>query len=195
MTKIGFGFDPAWKTLGAAIVSATDTLFKFEVWDSSTSAPGDNIDGPCFHVSTLIDKMLLFAGQNPADEISVCLERFVSYGNIRSSHTEEITRIIGQIEMKVELTPGLYGPMMLKAIDWKTKLCQTLVKYAGFDNPSSFLDKKFSIAAAKHISTTPDVKITDHEADAICLAAYPHIMAQAQAARTAGRAPLGGQPT
>jgi hypothetical protein len=189
--KVGFGFDPAWKTLGSAVVQETTKPFKFDVIFSSTTSPGDDPSGPCFHVASLVESMLAYAGQNPANEISVCLERFVSYGNVRSSHTEEITRIIGQLEMKVELTPGLYGPLMLKAIDWKTKLCQTLVKYAGFDNPSASLDKKFSIAAAKHISTTPDDKISDHEADAICLAAYPHILAQVHAARTSGRASLG----
>lgn len=180
--KYGFGFDPAWLTLGSAIVKTTNIPFKVDVKYKSTTSPGTDIDGSAYHVSQLINHMLasISLDRQPGGEISCCLERFVSYGPVRSSHTEEITRIIGQLEMKIELVPGLTGPMMLKAIDWKTKLCQTLVKYTGFDNPSSSLDKKFSIAAAKHLSTTPDVKITDHEADAICLAAFPHIMVQAQ---------------
>lgn len=195
--KYGVGFDPAWVTLGSAIIKESSQPFKVDILWVKTSSPGKEEGGPCFHIDGLFHDMNQILNLKWPGEclIPTTMERFVSYGNVRSSHTEEITRVIGIIEMACYYHHGLALPVQHKAIDWKTKLCQNLVKYAGFDNPSASLDKKFSLAAARHISTNPEKITNDHEADAICLAAYPHILAQVQAARTSGRTPLDGLST
>lgn len=188
MSVYGIGVDPGWVNLGAAVVKKTGVPFKFELlrvrtMDPSLSdAPERNI---FFLVDDLSDGLPISSCSDPyVKDPTISIERYVSYGNVRSSHTEEISTVIGMLRMEFWNWCGTTRPIMLKAIDWKTKLCQTLVKYSGFDNPSASLDKKFSVAAAKHISTNPEKVSNDHEADAICLAAYPHIMAQAHAART-----------
>lgn len=187
-SEYGVGFDPAWKTLGTAAVKVTETPFKFDVLLAKTSSPGDDKLGPAWHIFEVFGDVHMAI--NDYGCVPVTMERYVSYGPVRSSHTEKITRIIGMIEMKAHIDNLFMTPLLVKAIDWKTKLCQTLVKYAGFDNPSASLDKKFSLAAAKHISTNPEKITNDHEADAICLAAYPHVLAQAYASRTSGRTSL-----
>jgi hypothetical protein len=62
-----------------------------------------------------------------------------------------------------------------RAIDWKMDMVKALHKKKEFENPSSKLDKKFSIAAAKACLDHEHTFATDHEADAVCLASYPVI--------------------
>ena len=195
-SEYGVGIDPGWMNLGAAVVKTTDTLFKFEVVKSLTACPG-NSHSPTYNTILTVQE-LMWGIEKPIYDCQswiaalvphVSIERYVSYGNVRSTHTEEITEVIGIL--KAEFWHwGSIEPEMYKAIDWKTKLCQTLVRYTGFDNPSSSLDKKFSIAAAKHITTNNESIIDDHQADAICLAAYPKILAQTKAVRATTAAKL-----
>jgi hypothetical protein len=56
---------------------------------------------------------------------------------------------------------------MVRAIDWKPKVCKYLVRKKGFNNPYPSFDKQFSILAANTLSGG-DTKV-DHEADAVCL--------------------------
>ncbi len=106
---------------------------------------------------------------------SLTMERYVSYKNVMSSETENINITIGAILATFAQynVPG----KLLRAIEWKTKFASTLNMKHGFQNPSLKLDKKFSLAAAKHIVTNPELIINDHIADAICLAAFPSITA------------------
>lgn len=195
MSEYGIGVDPGWINLGAAVVKRAEAPFKFDILKARTVDPSLS-DYPernlFFLVDDLTEGLQISSCADPyVKDPTLCIERYVSYGNVRSSHTEEISTVIGMLRMQFWNWCGTTRVSMLKAIDWKIKLCQTLVKYDGFDNPSASLDKKFSLAAARHISTNPEKLKNDHEADAICLAAYPHVMAQAQATRASQRKPLG----
>lgn len=104
------------------------------------------------------------------------IERYVTYGQVITAQTETICGLIGSLRYFFEAVPSdsfqNNSPNLLRAIDWKIPLCQYLVKNKGFDNPSTSLDKKFSMAAAKAcLDNSEKIVIkTDHEADAICLA-------------------------
>lgn len=179
---VSIGVDPGWVNLGMAAVIPTDQPFKVQILVTKTLNPSLDPEG-------LVDEIplqVLQALPAPASDYrtsNLVVERYVSYGNVRSSETENITMVIGMLRMKFHLLSkecnGIITTSLLRAIEWKVKLAQILSKHCAFQNPSSDLDKKFSIAAAKFISINPDVIKTDHEADAICLAALPFILEQA----------------
>lgn len=111
---------------------------------------------------------------------SACLERYVSYKGVNTAEAENILMLIGGLRQALRYSQASlpFDVLLVRAIDWKTDLVKYLVKNKGFDNPSTSLDKKFSIAAAKCIIGNHEIK-TDHEADAICLAAYPSLLGEA----------------
>lgn len=154
------GIDPGWKNLGAAVLLNQDKelrLLRSWTWDVSggpTNVPGDILQ--------------VMDNARPTD---VTIERYVPYNNTFSAEAENITMLIGGLRQRFsEEGADVY---LVRAIDWKTALVKILVKYYGFDNPSTSLDKKFSVAAAKCLLKLDNLNITDHEADAICLAAFP----------------------
>jgi hypothetical protein len=109
----------------------------------------------------------------------VTIERYVPYNNVFSSETENITMLIGMIR-GIFLRPNPCSdlgltPRMERAIDWKIKMSQICNKHTEFSNPSSGLDKKFSISLAKHITGNSYEFKTDHEADATCIASIPFL--------------------
>lgn len=182
----GIGIDPGWVSMGCATVKATEESFKFDVvyaqtWDPSQQLTGNVISFAACAMMRPIPTEVLQGEQL----VPLCIERYVSYGNVRSTHTEEILMVVGRLQQEFFSRRGVSEPMMLKAIDWKTKLCQTLVQYTGFDNPSKkgSLDKEFSVAAAKHLTINHDLIVDSHTADSVCLAAYPLVLAQARAAK------------
>jgi hypothetical protein len=163
------GVDPAWKNLGLSIVreDPDGKLYKVHscVMNPSTYP----------NISAFVDALwieVLNAMKSDGHEpviASVTIERFVAYQGVSTSETENICMIIGALQYLFKAS----GALMLRAIDWKTSLVKELFKRKGFENPSTKLDKKFSIAAAK-ACLDEDVKFaTDHEADGTCLAAYP----------------------
>lgn len=194
LDNYSIGIDPGWVNMGCATVKEVSP-FKFEIlysgtWDPSKALTENQIK---FAVSAMLKPIPYNAGGN-VDLMPVAIERYVSYGNIRSTHGEEILMVIGMLRMELFNRRGMAEPIMLKAIDWKTKLCQTLVRHTGFDNPSKkgLLDKEFSVAAAKHLTSNNELISDDHQADAICLAAYPQVLVhakQAKAANSSGSAP------
>lgn len=94
------------------------------------------------------------------------IERFVAYKNVLSEASEQILMFIGALQYAL-LDRG-YEVHMVRAIDWKPKVCKYLVRSKEFNNPYSSFDKKYSILAAQTLSGI-EGKMVDHEADAICL--------------------------
>lgn len=163
------GIDPGWKNLGYAILKEEDgefTLLKSGVENPSVK----DAEFPQYFYSKVFQDIYIEDDLH-RDEIAVLdqvsLERYVPYNNTFSAEAENITMLIGGLR-EVFKPANLY-----RAIDWKTALVKMLVKHTGFDNPSTSLDKKFSIAAAKHILNNKGDFNSDHEADAVCLAAFP----------------------
>lgn len=151
------GIDPGWKTMGLSIKRdglAPVTRF-FEPHKS------ESITG--FMVLRLIPMLTTWTSRDRITD--VYMERFVAYKGIHSDATEQILMLIGALQYQFGATGS--NVHMVRAIDWKPKICKYLVRTQGFDNPSTTFDKAFSLAAAKALSGT-DV-VTDHEADALCL--------------------------
>ncbi len=94
------------------------------------------------------------------------IERFVTYRGVQSDASERTSILVGA------LATLLPQATLVRAIDWKTSVMHYLYTQ-GFRNPSSTLDKKFSLAAAEFSS---GVRFkTDHEADAFLLSLYGYI--------------------
>lgn len=160
------GIDPGWKNLGYAILKEENG--EFSLVHSGVENPSEtDAEFP----SVLAAKTWSIIGSEN-DFTHKSVERYVPYNNTFTAETENITMIIGGLR-------EVFRPVNLyRAIDWKTQLVKLLAKNTGFDNPSTSLDKKFSIAAARHILNNKGDFNSDHEADAICLAAFPAILAR-----------------
>jgi Holliday junction resolvasome RuvABC endonuclease subunit len=162
------GIDPGWKNLGLAVLTKNlETneikLVKSKVFNVSEFGS----------ISKFVDVLDEFITPLILHVDSVTIERYVTYAGVNTAESENICMVIGALTYYFagSLSWGK-EPLLVRAIDWKTTLVKTLVKKKKFDNPSDKLDKKFSIAAAK-ACLDEEVKFdTDHEADAICLAAY-----------------------
>lgn len=96
----------------------------------------------------------------------VTIERYVSYKGVLSSTTEAVLMYIGALCSNLNNNKVSYS--LTRAVDWKIQLSKHLFKTTDFKNPSTKLDKKFSLAAAEKITNTKFK--TNHEADAACLA-------------------------
>lgn len=169
--KVSLGIDPGWNNLGMATVVPVDKIedgrFKVEIVSSGSYNVSEN---PERFVENLPFKYVGFASD-------VTIERYVSYANVRSGESENITMLIGMLRMRyhlLQLVPDdKINIRLIRAIEWKTKLAQTLSRYCEFNNPSLDLDKKFSMAAAKFIVVNPNEIKNDHIADSVCLASLP----------------------
>lgn len=168
------GIDPGWRNLGYAVLKQEGQGFRLV--KSGVNNPSEkDADFPDFFYSQVFRDIIAADDLDP-DEFpavgDVAIERYVPYNNTFSAEAENITMLIGGLRQ-------IFNPVRLyRAIDWKTALVKLLVKHTGFDNPSTSLDKKFSIAAAKHILNNKGEFSSDHEADAICLAAFPVLAAR-----------------
>lgn len=107
---------------------------------------------------------------NKDESVELCgmmMERFVYYDGVHNPNSEQILMVTGQMQFwakdRYDVTP-----VMIKAFDWKNRLSKHLYK-KGFRNPSERLDKEFSLAAAEFIFPEHNF-LTDHEADAACMA-------------------------
>lgn len=168
--KWRIGIDPGWKNLGLAIVLDSDgvlTKLHTEVMNPSIYLSItkfiealDDVINPLLHKVS-----------------SVTIERFVAYAGVSTSETENICMLIGALSHYFASEAGWsVEPLLVRAIDWKIPLVKALVKKKSFDNPSSKLDKKFSIAAGMACLDEEIKFVTDHEADSVCLAAFPVIV-------------------
>ena len=173
MTRLHLGMDPGIKNFGLATLVQVDQ-YKFEIVHKQTLDTGTYTSLEEFGA-----QLLTLARLNPPHTNStLTIERFVPYNNVWSDIAEDVNNLIGMIRLSWYVENKLHPAKLVRAIEWKTALVRKLARETGFDNPSpkGELDKKFSLAAAKHIVINPEVITTDHEADAICLAAFPVLM-------------------
>jgi len=158
MSTYTIGVDPGWASFGVAI-SKDEVLLTKKSYVPKTFS---SISAFILELESLLTGTYSLG---EADFEKVFLERFVSYSGIQADG-EHVLMLIGALvyyfesRRKVEVN-------LVRALDWKVKVCQYLVKAKGLSNPYSKLDKKFSVWAA--LSLTGDTVKSDHEADAMCL--------------------------
>lgn len=158
------GIDPGWKNLSVAWVKPGDKPFKVEVIKAIVLDVSTN---PMDSIEKALKESNLETSQSMSWKLAG-IERYAPYANVRTAETENITMVVGMLQMCL-FTKGV-DCTLYRAIDWKIRLAQTLSKNTSFKNPSSKLDKKFSKAAANEIISNDFILETDHEADAICIA-------------------------
>lgn len=181
---ISIGIDPGWKNLGLAI-SRRISSTKIEVIGSKVFNPSL---GDAIFVESLPLIVNSILGDTTKYEVGyLTIERYVPYNNVFSAETENITMLIGMIRSRFfhsnECSESGLNVNLVRAIDWKIKLAQHNAKHTEFSNPSSSLDKKYSIAMASFITDNKYEFKTDHEADAICLSSLPLLGGQGPQAR------------
>lgn len=175
--KYHVGIDPAWKNLGLSIVKEEVETGELTLLSSYVMNPSEYKTIPEF-VQRLIGVVYedIQKDPNPGVISTITIERFVAYAGVSTSETENICMIIGALQYAFKEHSNL-NSLMLRAIDWKTNLVKQLFKTQGFDNPSTKLDKKFSLAAGNAcLKKEKNIFKTDHEADSTCLASYSVIM-------------------
>lgn len=168
------GIDPGWKNLGVAVSEYNKETKKFKLLSSKVFNVSEYGT-----ISKFIEGLDKFLVPLILRVDSVTIERYVAYAGVSTAESENICMVIGALSYY--FASFMYWekePLLLRAIDWKTTLVKTLYKKKGFDNPSSKLDKKFSIAAAKACMDEATEFETDHEADAVCLSAYQKLTAK-----------------
>jgi Holliday junction resolvasome RuvABC endonuclease subunit len=176
------GIDPGWINLGLAVLLPEPGTNKYR---KVFSAVYDPSKAPEAFVESLPLVLLSALPGIPTDYggTSLTVERYVPYVGVTTQVTEDLTMLIGMIRMKFyslglqSCPPSPISVRLTRAIDWKTYLAKTLSKNEGFSNPSKSaeLDKVFSKAMAELLLINPESIKTSHEADAICLAALPHL--------------------
>jgi len=164
------GIDPGTVNLGLALVEDSGLIIHTQVLNMKDS------NNMLQFIDMLIDLCrdhIPVDSSNRREHINrVVIERFVPYAGTFSSDSERIVMLIGGLQYAFHETHGS-EVLLLRAIEWKPKLCKDLYKKKKFNNPSTKFDKKFSHAAATCI--TGQKFKTDHEADAVCLAYYDKI--------------------
>jgi Holliday junction resolvasome RuvABC endonuclease subunit len=172
-TRFLLGVDPGFKNLGAAIVRQDLTgEHPYSLLESKVFNPSKASSLESFTASFLDWVAGSCGGLDLVDSSSI--ERYVAYQGVSTAETESITTIIGMLRYGLWEASG-DTPHLYRAIEWKTCLSKALFK-TGFRNPSTDLDKTFSMAAAAALLGLDKSKSTiktDHEADAICLATIP----------------------
>jgi len=166
------GIDPGWKTLGLSVVRREES--GLVLVHSETMNPSER---GLFQTTDIVRNLVSELGPSV-----VHMERYVGYAGVHSKDSERILMMIGALEYALGLAGNIEELSLYRAIDWKTELVKLLFRKRGFDNPSTKLDKKFSIAAAKACVNVSTVGST-HEADSICLASLPFIREEADCAR------------
>lgn len=147
------GIDPGWSTCGVSLTNLEGIHDSHEFIVPKFHGLNKAVDliVETFKVPTLVSK--------------VYIERFIPYNGIDTNLSEPINIFIGALTYYFQ-SVGI-EVVMVRAADWKPRVCKYLVRKQGFDNPGKGFDKVFSLAAAKALSGCTD--INDHEADAICL--------------------------
>lgn len=120
---------------------------------------------PAEHASPVAFAEALLSDLGDLPVKKVFIERFVSYQGKFVTTAESTCLLIGVLAFALREKGPLY---LMRATDWKVKAVHLLRRENGFLNPSTKLDKKFSIAAARSIC--PTFSGTDHEADALVMA-------------------------
>jgi hypothetical protein len=175
-TRYLLGCDPGWKNWGSALLKEENgELELVHTWllNPSTFPSVSHFAEHLWNEVSCFDQRTVS---------SVVIERFVPFGGQATAEAEAINHTIGSLCGIIRLKDPFLQPLLVRSVEWKTALVKALVKTKGFDNPSATLDKKFSFAAAEACLDFEklDKERTDHEADSICLAAYPQIMKNVQ---------------
>lgn len=159
------GVDPGWTNLGFAKIRIDETGFPI-ILELGSMDPSKY--GICGTVEYLRTKFGIFNSEY------LCLERYVTYSGKENPASEQILMLTGAMLLAQGKDTEVF---LRRAIDWKAPLCKYLVQTKGFRNPSPSrkLDKDFSMAAAECIFGTSSGILNDHQADAACLAYFPHI--------------------
>lgn len=153
------GIDPGIKNLGYAILDDENKL----VTSGTFSALDSNRD-----FTHAVDMLVNLAKVNGVRMAGI--ERYVTYAQAANSNTEKVNMLIGALVYA--LTKVGVETVLVRAIEWKPRVCKRLFKDKKFTNPSKSkkMDKEFSDAAAACI--TGQVLKTNHESDSVCLAYY-----------------------
>lgn len=172
LPEYGIGIDPGWKNLGMAIVKREFESEDIQLVHSCVLNP--SALGGIIPTLGRVDKIIQeHIPTIPQVKIHTGMERYVSYANVNTAEAENILMMIGALVPMLNYYDR-NGPTLVRAIDWKTSLVKALFKWRRFSNPSDKLDKKFSVAAANCITDNAEHE-TNHESDAICIAALPFI--------------------
>lgn len=171
------GIDPGWKNCGVALIRTDVPSLHFTKIDSVTFSPADfpSIEHFLEHLMNWYSQRL------PEGQILsyASIERYVTYQGVMTAEMENICTVIGGIRAAIRFCGEAKNwdteLHLSRAADWKIFMAQSLAKNEKFNNPSSSLDKKFSVALAKHLTNNVYEFSNDHEADAVCIAAYPFI--------------------
>ena len=153
---ITIGIDPGWASFGCA-VSRDGVLV-----NKNSFIPRNYGDIEGF-ISKL-DGWILEQHYPLTEDVTVYIERFVSYGGVQTD-PENILMLIGALDYFFKTNYS--KPILVRALDWKVKLCHYLVKTRGLSNPGKTFDKKYSLWAAEQLSG--EKFTSDHEADAVCI--------------------------
>lgn len=161
--ELTVGIDPGWASFGLAVIDKQGNL------RTKFSAVPRDFGTPYEFIEYMNDKMYQISTPGPKPfhlkVTDVFIERFVTYGGVQTD-PENILMMIGALQYAFEHSK--VNVHMVRAIDWKPKVCKYLVRTKGFNNPFPSFDKKYSVLAAQELSGFEcDV---NHEADAICLA-------------------------
>lgn len=167
-SNIGIGIDPGWKNLGLAIVGTDKEYENSPIILLHSATINPSLKGIVKTVDDIREAIDCFVGPYVSDDIKINMhmERYVAYANVKTAETENITMVTGALLYCL----NNFNPEMVRALDWKMELVKTLHKLYNFDNPSTKLDKKFSLAASAACLGIKKDERTDHEADATCLA-------------------------
>lgn len=173
------GIDPGWRNLGYALLSENAQGELSLVRSGTDDVSKDAVMYASSFAATLHSVVPPTSGLLR----NFTMERYVSYQGVNTAEAESILMTIGSLRQAmlpwVRNNPiglGLGKLHMPRAIDWKTTLVKILAKHYGFNNPSTSLDKKFSVAAATCVLNGRGSFSNDHEADAVCLAALPALL-------------------
>jgi hypothetical protein len=164
---ITIGIDPGWASFGVSITKNGDLVAKTSFVPKDFGTRSDfilhfrewfnaeicalNVKCPVKHIAD--------------SDMIVFMERFVAYAGVQVSNSEDILMLIGGLEQF--FSARQIKVVMMRALDWKVRMCHHLVKTQGFSNPGKNFDKKYSLLLAKTLSGE-EFK-SDHIADAVCM--------------------------
>lgn len=147
------GCDPGWTNLAWAVLSDRGDL------TTGVECPKD--------LKGIGTPLCIEAELNGRELHGSVMERFVYYDGVHNPNSEQILMVTGQVQFYLYDYYNIV-PTLFKAHDWKSRLSKHIFKQ-GFENPSTRLDKQFSLAAARFLFPEHLFE-TDHEADAACMA-------------------------
>lgn len=157
---ITIGIDPGWASFGIALTAGEGQLIA-----KTSFIPKEYINIAKFIsvVEEWIRSTIEGTGES-FDGFKVYIERFVTYGGVQTD-PENVLMLIGALDYY--FSRYYSKPILVRALDWKVKLCHHLVKTKGISNPGKNFDKKYSLWAAEQL--TGEKFKSDHEADAVCI--------------------------